>query len=453
MGATEILARFAVECSTDRIPQKARDEVRRSFIDTIGTMFAGTTEPTSQIITDFVTSQRATGSAWIAGSPARTSPMLAALANGTIGHALDYDDGLVFGHAGVAVVPAALAVADEVDASGRDLLDAIVIGYEVAGRIASATSHEPYARGYHGTSVYGVFGATAAVGRLLRLTVDQMRLAFGIAGSLASGVRANFGTDTKPLHAGECGRQGVEAAKLAQAGFTADPNIIETKVGYGDTLLHHSEYDPARMTVNLGAPFLVEQGVLLKKYACCYCNHATLDGMFTILAENPIDASSVASITVDGSPMLKDPLIYTHPEIGLHGKFSLPYNIALAVVEGKTTLASYTNDHIRDSRLSEVIDKVRVNTHEGWEPNFRVKIDIATKDGRHIVHDQAFVRGDSEHPLTWDEIVTKFRDNASIVIGTDSIDRAIRLVETLEEVRSVRTLIDQFSALREPVKR
>src|SRR5690606_16114505 len=137
----------------------------------------------------------------------------------------------------VAVVPAALAIADEVDASGRDFLDAIVIGYEIAGRISAGSTGAPYGRGYHGTSIYGVFGATTAAGRLLGLTVDEMRMAYGIAGSLASGVRANFGTDTKPLHAGECCRQGVEAAKLAKAGFTADPNILETKVGYGETLL------------------------------------------------------------------------------------------------------------------------------------------------------------------------------------------------------------------------
>jgi len=451
MGATETLARFVVETTPDQISQKARDETRRSLIDTIGTTLAGSTEPTGKIITNFVTSQKARGTSWVAGSTERTSPMLAALANGTMGHALDFDDVLAFGHAGVAVVPAALAVAEEIDASGRDLIDAIVLGYEVAGRIAGGTTRVPYARGYHGTAIYGVFGATAAAGRLLRLNVDQMRQAFGIAGSLASGVRANFGTDTKPLHAGECCRQGVEAAKLAKAGFTADPNIIETKVGYGETLLWKGEFDPEKMVENLGNPFIAEQGPGLKKYACCYCNHATLDGMFSILAGNQLDPDQIASITVDGSPMLKDPLIYTHPTIGLHGKFSLHYNIALAIVDGKTTLNSYTNDHIRDRRLADVIDKVQVNTHEDWQPNLRVKIDIATKDGRRIVHDQDFIKGDNEHPLTWDEILEKFRDNAAVTMSPASIERAIQLIQTLESVPSVRTLVAELASQREAV--
>lgn len=451
MGATETLARFVVETTADQISQKARDQTRRSLIDTIGTTLAGTTEPTAKIITNFVLGQKANPTAWVAGTTGRTSPMLAALANGTMAHALDFDDVLAFGHAGVAVVPAALAVAEEIGASGLDLLDAIVLGYEVAGRIAGGTTRVPYARGYHGTSIYGVFGATAAVGRLLRLDVQQMRHAFGIAGSLASGVRANFGTDTKPLHAGECGRQGVEASKLAQAGFTADPNIIETKVGYGETLLWKGEFDPEKMVQNLGKPFIAEQGPGLKKYACCYCNHATLDGMFNILANNQLDPAQIASITVDGSPMLKDPLIYTHPTIGLHGKFSLHYNIALAIVDGQTTLGSYTNDHIRDRRLAEVIDKVQVNTHEDWQPNLRVKIDIATKDGRRVVHEQDFIKGDNEHPLSWAEILEKFRDNASVTMSGGAIDRTVELIQTIESVASVRTLVAELSSgQREP---
>lgn len=451
MGATESLARFVVETTPDKISQKARDETRRSLIDTIGTMLAGTTEPTAAIITSFVNSQKASPTSWVAGSTQRTTPVLAALANGTIAHALDFDDVLAFGHAGVAVIPAALAVAEEINASGLDLIDAVVLGYEVAGRIAGGTTRVPYNRGYHGTSVYGVFGATAAVGRLLKLNVEQMRHAFGIAGSLASGVRANFGTDTKPLHAGECGRQGVEAAKLAQAGFTADPNVIETNVGYGETLLWKGEFDTAKMVENLGNPFVAEQGPGLKKYACCYCNHATLDGMFSILADNQLDPDEIASITVDGSPILKDPLIYTHPTIGLHGKFSLHYNIALALVDGKTTLNSYTNDHIRDRRLSTVIDKVNVNTHDDWQPNNRVVIDIAMNDGRHIQHDQDFIKGDNAHPLSWGEIIEKFRDNASVTMSPAAIDRTIELIKSIETVPSVGVLVAELASQREPV--
>jgi len=449
MGATETLARFAIECSAGQITQKARDETRRSLIDTIGTTLAGTLEPTGRIITDFVVNQRASGSCWVAGTERRTSPMLAALANGTLAHALDYDDVLAFGHAGVAVVPAALAVAEETNASGRDFLDAIVIGYEIAGRIAAGTTGAPYARGYHGTAIYGVFGATAAAGRLLGLSVEQMRQALGIAGSLASGVRANFGTDTKPLHAGECNRQGIEAGKLAKAGFTADRNIIETKVGYGETLLWKGEFDPEKMTANLGSPFIAEQGPDLKKYPCCYCNHSTLDAMYTILTDRKLTAADIAKVTVDGPPMLKDPLIYVQPQIGLHGKFSLHYNIALALVDGHNSLQSYTDEHIRDPRLTEVINKVEVNTYEDWQPDWSARVDVTLTDGTHIVQDQPFIRGDAAHPLSWDEILEKYRDNASVVLQPASVDRSIEIIQGLEGVPSVRTLLSELASLRE----
>lgn len=450
MGATETLARFAVECDAGRVTQKARDETRRSLIDTVGTTLAGSAELTGQTITNFVLGQRADGSSWVAGTSQRTSAMLAALANGTLAHALDYDDVLAFGHAGVAVVPAALAAAEEVDASGRDFLDAIVLGYEVAGRIAAGTTGAPYARGYHGTSVYGVFGATTAAGRLLGLSVDQMRIAYGIAGSLASGVRANFGTDTKPLHAGECNRQGVEAAKLALAGFTADPNILETKVGFGETLLWKGEFDPQKMVADLGAPFIAEQGADLKKYPCCYCNHSTLDAMFTILGQRPLTAGEIDRITVDGPPMLTDPLIYTQPSIGLHGKFSLHYNIALAIVDGKTTLSSYTDEHIRDARLTEIINKVHVNTHPDWQPAWSARVDIALKDGTHLVQDQPFIRGDSQHPLSWAEILDKYRDNAGVVLDAANVSRSVAQFEELESLPSVRAIVATLSEVRQP---
>jgi 2-methylcitrate dehydratase PrpD len=173
MGATEALANFV--CTADAIPAAARNEARRSLLDTLGTMLLGSTDPAGVMISDFVLGQSTGGTAWIAGRRERTSPMLAALANGTMGHALDFDDATVFGHPGVALVPAGLATAELQGSSGRELLDALVLGIEVAGRIALATSNEPYSRGYHGTSLFGIVGATAAVGRLLHLDEQQQR--------------------------------------------------------------------------------------------------------------------------------------------------------------------------------------------------------------------------------------------------------------------------------------
>jgi 2-methylcitrate dehydratase PrpD len=178
--------------------------------------------------------------------------------------------------------------------------------------------------------------------------------------------------------------------------------------------------------------------------------------MFTLLSQEQFGADDVERVTVDGPPMLKDPLIYTHPGIGLHGKFSLHYNIALALVDGKAGLRSYTDEHIRDPRLSAVIDKVQVNTHDDWQttgdwqPNWGARVSIQLKDGREFVQDQTFIKGDPQHPLTWDEILAKYRDNASVLLGPDAVERSISLIEGLEGVPSIRTLVNELAAIREP---
>lgn len=447
MDATARLARFAVECTASQITPKAREETRRALLDVIGTTLAGSQEPSGRLITAYVESQGGNGPATIAATGHTTSPMLAALANGTMAHALDYDDvGLSVGHPSVAVIPAALAAAEETGASGADFIDAIVVGFEVAGRVGRGTTGEPYRRGYHGTSIYGIFGATAAVGRLHGLTVDQMRIAFGIAGSLAAGVRANFGTMTKPLHAGECCRGAIEAVALARAGFTADPNVIETKVGYGDTLLGHSEYDPEKMVDGLGsAPFVAETGVGIKKYPCCYGNHTTLDGMFAILSQRQVNPDDIEQVIVDGPPGFREVLIYKQPTIGLNGKFSLAYNVALALVDGKVVRDSFTDDHIRDQRLRDMVDRTEVRAHEDWTADNGVEITIRMKNGDTIRHTQKTIRGNYYDPLSWDEIVTKFKDNAVLVVDAATAGELVQLVSGIESASSVRPVTAAMS--------
>jgi 2-methylcitrate dehydratase PrpD len=443
MGTTGKLAAFVVETSSEAISQKARDEVRRALLDVIGTTLAGSTETSGQIITNYARSEcGAAGAAAVFAAGFRASASLAALANGTMAHALDYDDvGLQIGHPSVAVIPAALAAAEETGASGRDLLDAIVLGFEIAGRIGAGAGRDAYRKGYHGTSIFGVFGAAAAAGRLLGLDVDQMRRAFGIAGSEAAGVRANFGTMTKPLHAGACGRSGIVAARLAQAGFTSDPNVIETGVGYGDVILGKGSYDLAKMTEGLGTRFVAETGVDIKKFPCCYGNHTTLDGVFALIAEHGLREEDVASISVDVPVTLPEVLIYDRPTTGLQGKFSLQYNIAAAIVDRKVTRATFTDEHAREPRLQAMIEKITVNPGEIGNPR-SVRINVTTTGGRVLTREQSEIKGSAEDPLSRDELLEKFRDNAALVLDTADTERVVGIIDSLEEQRSLTPLTD-----------
>lgn len=433
MGTTETLATFVVECPSSAISQKARDEAKRALLDVIGTTLAGSTEPAGRIVSEYVRAEcGSSGRAAVVAGGLRTSASLAALANGTMAHALDYDDvGLQVGHPSVAVIPAALAVAEETGAGGRGLLDAIVLGFEIASRIGTGAGRDAYRKGYHGTSIYGVFGAAAAAGRLLGLTVDQLRVAFGIAGSEASGVRANFGTMTKPLHAGSCGRSGVMAAALAKAGFAADPNIIETKVGYGDVILGKGSYDLAKMTAGLGDGFAVERGVDIKKFPCCYGNHRTLDGIFSLAAEHGLRAEDVANVTVDCPVTLPEVLIYDRPETGLQGKFSLQYNVAAALVDGGVTRASFADERVRAPHIRAMVEKVTVNPQEERDQQ-SVRIQVTTTSGQVYSREQRVIKGSSEDPLSRDELLAKYRDNAALVLDGAAVERSIELVETLE---------------------
>ena len=443
MGTTKKLAAFVVECPASAISEKAREETKRALLDVIGTTLAGSAEPAGRIISDFVRAEcGSSGRAAVIAGGLRTSASLAALANGTMAHALDYDDvGLQIGHPSVAVIPAALAVTEETGASGGELLDAIVLGIDVASRIGTGAGRDAYRRGYHGTSIFGVLGSAAAAGRLLGLTVDQQRTAFGIAGSEASGVRANFGTMTKPLHAGACGRSGVMAAALAKAGFTADPNIIETKIGYGDVILGKGSYDLAKITAGLGESFMVERGVDIKKFPCCYGNHRTLDGIFSLVAEHGLREEDVANVTVDCPVTLPEVLIYDRPETGLQGKFSLQYNVAAALVDGSVTRASFTDERVSAPRILAAIEKVTVNPQEDRDQQ-TVEIRVRTTDGRVYTREQRVIKGSSEDPLSRDELLAKYRDNAALVLSEAEIERSIEFVDALEAQNALTPLTD-----------
>lgn len=450
MKTTATLAEFVVRTTSSEIPDKARIETKRAILDVIGTALAGSAEDCGRLITEFVKSESApTGEATVLGSGFKTAPSMAALANGTMSHALDYDDvGLGIGHPSVAVVPAALATAEAIGASGQELIDAVIFGFEVAGRIGRGAGPTAYSTGFHGTSIYGVFGAAAAAGRLLGLDVDQMRNAFGICGSEASGVRANFGTMTKPLHAGETCRAGVMAATLAKKGYTGDPNIIETRVGYGDSILGKDAYNAEAMTAGLGEEFLVSRGVDIKKYPCCYLTHPSIDGVLNMLSRHELVDDDIEHITVQSTPHAEGVLLYMRPENGLQGKFSLPYTVAAAMLDHGVKRSTFTDERLARPEMQAALDKVTVNWTRGREVGPGAALHVRTKDGSAIDWEQKTIKGSAADPLSRSELVDKFIDNAIVAMSESDARRVVAIVESLEQERNVRALTSALSEAR-----
>ena len=289
---TQEVVEYIQGMSLDAIPAGVQYELRRCLADGLGVMLAGVPAGCSRAVQQYVREQEAPARAAVLGTATRTSPSFAALANGVAGHAEDYDDtqlsttpDRVYGlltHPTVPVLAASLAVAEETGASGAAFLTALGTGIEVSCKIAEAISPTHYMQGFHTTGTVGVFGATAAAAQLRGLNAEQTRFALGIAASKGAGLRANFGTMTKPYHAGAAAENGVVAARLAGLGYEADPNALDGPWGFFQVTGGGAE--PERVLGRLGAPYTLEwPGVSVKPYPCGSLAHPTMDTLLDLL--------------------------------------------------------------------------------------------------------------------------------------------------------------------------
>jgi 2-methylcitrate dehydratase PrpD len=335
---TRELAAFAHDAPAGGVSARGLEIVRQAVLDLCGVTIAAGDEPASRIAMDYARSQATDGPAALLGGGVRLAPTLAALVNGTAGHALDFDDiGLGAGHVSVAIVPAVLAVAELTGADGAAFVDALVVGYEVAHRLTTMypdTRLGPYAAGYHKPSVYSVFGAAAGAARLLDLTATETAHALGIAASQSGGLRANFGTMTKPLHAGLANRTGVEAALLARSGFTASTEALEQRFGWHDVICAGAG-DLDAILDGLGDGYAIDEGLVFKLYPCCGANHYAIDGTIALTRNEGLREVDVDHVEVwIEQRNLNEVLVYPWPRTPLEGKFSLAYNIAAALADG-----------------------------------------------------------------------------------------------------------------------
>jgi len=334
LSVIEQLAAYVVTESFEKLPEATVRAARRAILDTLGVTLAGSVEPTAARVRALIAHRRAPDEATIIGTPLRASVEDAALANGTASHALDYDDlnQSLSGHPSVPILSAALALGERQRASGAALLAAFVAGVEIEAKLGRALNPAHYEIGWHATATLGVFGAAAAAAKLLGLSAERTANALAIAASMASGIKANFGTDCKPLHVGHAARCGIEAALLAEAGFTGNPRALEHGDGFGAT--HGGGSRPAweLTTAGLGAPHdLVDPGIGVKRFPACASTHQALDATLALAEEHAIDPKAVVAVECGVSYLAPHQLIYDQAATGLQGKFSMPYCVAVAL--------------------------------------------------------------------------------------------------------------------------
>ena len=421
---TDSIAHF-VSVGTE-VPAEAARIVRTGFIDTVATMIAGRDEPVVGIVRQFVAARRSTArEARVLFGAEMAAAADAALINATAGHALDYDDVALGGHPSTVMVPALMAEGEHLGSSGADVVRAYLVGYEVWAELLSREPDAYHLKGWHPTGVLGTVGAAAAVAHLHKLPAADCRHALSLAASMASGLVANFGTMTKPLHAGRAAACAIEAVRLAAMGLTAAPDAFEHHAGYLAALSPKGRADRDR-PAHLGRELrILDAGLSIKKYPMCYATHRVIDAVLDLATAHNVNAADVravnASIGVAQASMLRNHA----PVTGLEAKFSLEFAVAAALVARKVGLAQLTDGFVAEAPVREAMGKVRiatVDTHCPLEPVFALtdRVELELHDGRKLDSGEVrFARGNAKLPLRESDLKAKFFDCAA---GAASFD-------------------------------
>ena len=458
MGVTERMAEFIVETKWADFPALAIERAKKAAVDTVGVTLAGVNEPVGRIVADFARKMGGAPEASIIGSGERAAAPLAALVNGTIGHALDFDDSsyLLSGHPSVVVLPAVLAQGEKQGASGREVLEAFIIGYEISTKLGLGMNPEHYGAGWHSTCTLGTLGAAAAAAHLRGFDVETTRHALGIAASHASGVHANFGTMTKPLHAGLAPEAGLRAAELAAAGLTANTTILEAPRGFLQVYAGGGSPNPDEIAQSLGRPYsLADPGMNMKPYPCCLSTHPAVDALYDLVEEAGVTAADVARIEVSLLEISTQVLRYHAPQTGLEGKFSIEYCLTRMLLDRDLRLETFTDEAVREPLLQDWMKKIHVTADDmGWRPGERrpSEVRVCLNDGRVLKKRTDVSRGCALWPMEDAKIRSKFRDCAKTTLAADEYEEVLALLESFEtqpEIDSLMTLLSCEAARKQ----
>ncbi len=460
MGATATIANFIASTSTRDFPAESIEKAKKALADTFAVIIAGAGSEVADPLRKYLVTANAPGAVPILGTDMTAAPETAALINGTYGHALDYDDVLSImpAHPSAVIVAALLANLNGQRVDGRTFIEAYLVGVEVGGNVGIGMTNGHYQRGFHATGTLALFSGLAALAKLHRANVATIAQAFGIASSMSSGLRRNFGTMTKPLHTGIAARSALTAFNLAAAGFTAAPDVLEAKAGFYSSY-GVAESSPDITVKGLGKPYIiVEPGLALKKFPCCYASHRAIDGLLTLRAKLACDAAMIDKVICRMPPGGMHVLTYPRPATGLEGKFSLDYPLAAAALDGKCVLATFTDESVRRPEIAALyarIDAKEDPACRGDDPLFEtrssgskgfVEVEVRLRDGRSERIRVDRPPGSLQRELTWDDLREKFMDCArhsghvAEKPAAKAFDR-IRKLETITDITEVTRLL------------
>jgi 2-methylcitrate dehydratase PrpD len=451
--ATQIAERIHALRYEDISPA-ALDWTASAFVDTVGCTLAGIVEEGPQILLRVPGVAAAPGPALIHGTERRTSVLDAALVNGVASHALDYDDvaGSMGGHPSAMLVPALIPLGEMLGSSGRDLVTAYVVGFETACRIGRGVHHHHYEKGWHPTATLGIFGTVAGAVRLLRLPVPQIAVALGMAASFAAGLKANFGTMTKPLHVGHGIRDGVFAALMAREGFTASAGALEHKQGFLDVFNGPGTYDTGRILGGWYDP--IECGGAgdpgLKPYPCCGSTHPSIGRMIDLAKRHDLTPERVARIIVLPHARRLPHTNNPDPRSPLAAKFSIQYCVARALVDRSVKLSDFEGDAPYDPIVRGLMQRLEARPHPHMPEDLGTEVIVETTDGQRFASrlDDYPSRGPAGDPMSHAELWTKFADCAGRSLNRSGLSAVF---DTLMGIASLPSVHD-LTALLQPGK-
>lgn len=455
-GLTHEVAEFVLGTRVADLPPVVVANGKKSVLDGLGLALSGSVAKSGELVRRHLADLGSpAGTATVIGSDMKVPPRFAAFCNGVGIHADDYDDtqlavakDRVYGlltHPTAPALPAALAMGEATGASGADVMLAYHLGVEVECKIAEAIDPRHYQHGFHATATCGTYASASAAGRLMGLDVETMTRALSIAGSQSAGLRENFGTMTKPFHAGRSSESGIVAAQFAGYGWTAAANILEAPRGFFRAA--GGGYDRSAIAGKLGAPWTFDSpGVSIKPHPSGSLTHPGMTEMLRLIRENGITAKDVVRVRIGTNSNMPNALIHHDPRNELQAKFSMEFCMAILLIEGRAGLNEFTDEVVLRPDVKEMIKKVDFVVDDRAEAAgyhlMTTYIDIHLADGRTVSGMADFGKGSPANPMSYDEVAGKFRECAEFARwDMHRADEIVAMVAELERLPDIHGLM------------
>jgi 2-methylcitrate dehydratase PrpD len=438
-GMIERLLSFLKNTSFKDLPSEVVHQGKRCLTDWIGVTLGGLKNPSISILIKTVKEFGGKKHATILGTSVKTSVLQAALVNGAMSHVLDFDDTHLHAlmHPSAPLLPALFAYGEWKKVKGKDFLLAFVLGFEIETRISMAMGTSHYDLGWHSTATMGRFGAVAGVGKMAGLDRQKMAYALGLAGTQASGIRKVFGTMTKSFHAGKAAADGLLSVLLAQKGYTSPIDILEGEKGLGSLLSF--DFDPQRGLEGLGKSYTI-MGTSFKPYSSCLYAHPAIYGVIQLRNQHQIKPLDVEAIDCSVSRFCFDAACIKDPQTGLEGKFSTPYCVSLALIEGSAGEDLFRDEALKDQAIRDVMRRVKVEEKPELS-NKEAEITVWLRDGKSIKHKVDYPLGDPENPLPDQKLDEKARGLLQSIFEKERVEAILKKLWDLESVGNIEELI------------